>query len=315
MRELHFMHSLYPALEPFSQQHLRVSSVHQVYVEQCGNPQGIPVLFLHGGPGSGCNERHRRFFDPYIYHIILFDQRGCGRSRPQGETANNTTFDLVSDMEMIRLELGVKQWLICGGSWGATLGVVYAQQHPKQVSGMILRGIFLGRQQDIDWVYRDNGAAKMFPQLWNELVAELPSSQRAMPLITIYQWLIGNDLQKKHNIYHKLQQWEAALLNIEYQRSSEINANPAIIQLYYSLNHCFIDAQPILDQIDVIRHIPTEIIQGRDDLVCPLAQARQLSQQWSQVNLNIVDKAGHLASDPLIMNALISATINFSKAQ
>ena len=199
------MLSLYPAIEPFQHYYLSVANAaiinettaqtHQLYVEQCGNPDGIPVIFLHGGPGSGCRPSHRCFFDPALYHIILFDQRGCGRSRPKGLLKHNTTGHLVEDIELIRQHLGIEKWLVFGGSWGTTLALTYAQRFADKVAGLILRGIFLARQQDIDWFYSENGAAKTYPEAWRYLVEHLPISQQAEPISAIYQQLSSTDNQ------------------------------------------------------------------------------------------------------------------------
>ena len=312
-----FLHSLYPEIEPFSQQYLEVSPLHQLYIEQCGNEQGIPVVFLHGGPGSGCREQHRCYFDPSIYHIILFDQRGCGRSKPQGELNENNTSALVEDIETIRNHLGINQWLVFGGSWGATLGLVYAVQYPKQVLGMILRGIFLGRPQDIDWVYSHKGAAQIFPEAWKSFVDKLPIERQQKPLEATYQQLINNNEQISRDAYNRLQQWESAILNIQPcispSKGETINKNPSIIQLYYSLNHCFISQNPIIEQMNRVCDIPMQIIQGRYDFVCPVEQAWQLSEHCPQAKFTVIDMAGHLANEPLMVDALIEATSSFSK--
>jgi proline iminopeptidase len=310
-----FLHSLYPKIEPFDQQHLNRGSLHQIYIEQCGNKNGIPVVFLHGGPGAGCNEQHRCYFDPAIYHIILFDQRGCGRSIPKGELSENNTAALVEDVDAIREHLGISQWLIFGGSWGATLGLIYAQNYPQNVSGMILRGVFLGRPQDIDWAYSSRGAAQLLPQAWHNLVESLPFELQQKPLQHIYQQLINSDEAISRDMFFKLQQWESAILNIQpYQPPGEdatINKNPAIIQIHYSVNNCFIDQNPILKQIDKVRDIPMQIIHGQYDFVCPVEQAWLLSHYCPKAKINVIDTAGHLASEPLIIDALIVATIAF----
>ncbi|KGJ86941.1 prolyl aminopeptidase [Colwellia psychrerythraea] len=311
------LHSLYPDIKPFSQQYLEVSPLHQLYIEQCGNEQGIPVVFLHGGPGSGCREQHRCYFDPAIYHIILFDQRGCGRSKPQGELKENNTIALVEDINVIRKHLGISQWLVFGGSWGATLALLYAKQYPTQVLGMILRGVFLGRPQDINWVYSNNGAAKIYPEAWQAFVEELPLHQQQTPLKAIYQQLISSDEQISRNAYNRLQQWESAILNIQpsppASKGDAINKYPSIIQLHYSINHCFIEQSPILEQIYRIGDIPINIIQGRFDFVCPVEQAWQLAYHCPQSTLTVIDEAGHLANEPLMINALVEATRSFAK--
>lgn len=332
------MLSLYPAIEPFNHYHLTVTNdaltdtlkdessaaEHHIYVEQCGNPLGIPVVFLHGGPGSGCRPSHRCFFDPNLYHIILFDQRGCGRSRPYGSLVNNTTANIIQDMEVIRQHLGIKKWLVFGGSWGATLGLCYAHHFPEQVSGLILRGVFLAREQDIDWVYSNKGAAKIFPDAWHNLINDLPLSQQAQPLSAIYQQLTDENLKISNAIFNKIQHWEASLIywqeSLGFEENSkesnsieESDKTPAIIQLHYSLNQCFIAKEPLLKHIETIRHIPTKIIHGRFDMVCPVEQAWQLKEYWPEAKLSIIEMAGHVANEPKIINALIKATNDFAK--
>ncbi len=322
------MLALYPAIEPFSHYHLTMANnegvnkddeiTHQIYVEQCGNPLGIPVVFLHGGPGSGCRPSHRCFFDPQFYHIILFDQRGCGRSRPYGSLKKNTTSDLVQDMEAIRQHIGIKKWLVFGGSWGSTLGIYYAQHFPEHVSALILRGVFLAREQDIDWVYSANGAANVFPDAWHQLVKNLPLTQQIKPLSFFYQQLTSDDVKASMATFNKLQRWEAHLISLREPLAlvediiNESAKVPSIIQLYYSMHQCFIAKEPLLEHIDAIRHIPTIIIHGRFDMVCPLEQAWQLKTHWPQAELTIVEMAGHVASEAKIIDALVKATDAFA---
>jgi len=322
------MLALYPDIEPFSHYHLTITNnvlankddeiTHHIYVEQCGNPLGIPVVFLHGGPGSGCRPLHRCYFDPQLYHIILFDQRGCGRSRPYGALKQNTTFDLIQDMEVIRQHIGIEKWLVFGGSWGATLGMYYAQHFPEYVSGLILRGVFLARNQDIDWVYSANGAAKIFPDAWHQLVKNLPLAQQDKPLVFFYQQLISDDNNLAMTAFNNLQRWEAHLISLREPLAllaDTINESakiPSIIQLYYSMNQCFIAKEPLLENIDIIRHIPTQIIHGRYDMVCPLEQAWQLKIHWPQAELTIVEMAGHVANEPKLIDALVKATNAFA---
>lgn len=333
-----YMLSLYPAIEPFGHFYLPVannlasqtltndtisnncsSQTHQLYVEQCGNPDGIPVIFLHGGPGSGCRPSHRCFFDPALYHIILFDQRGCGRSRPKGLLKHNTTGHLVEDIELIRQHLGIEKWLVFGGSWGTTLALTYAQRFADKVAGLILRGIFLARQQDIDWFYSENGAAKTYPEAWRYLVEHLPISQQAQPISAIYQQLSSTDNACSNAMLKRIQFWEASLvywqkrLTLDDISITEDEKTSAIIQLFYSMNQCFIEQAPILEHIDSIRHIPTKIIHGRHDMVCSVEQAWLLKQCWPEAELSIIEMAGHVASEPKIISALVKATNDFAK--
>ena len=323
------MLSLYPAIEPFQHYYLSVANAaiinettaqtHQLYVEQCGNPDGIPVIFLHGGPGSGCRPSHRCFFDPALYHIILFDQRGCGRSRPKGLLKHNTTGHLVEDIELIRQHLGIEKWLVFGGSWGTTLALTYAQRFADKVAGLILRGIFLASQQDIDWFYSENGAAKTYPEAWRYLVEHLPISQQAEPISAIYQQLSSDNSQPSNGMLKRIQFWEASLvywqklLTLDDISITEDEKTSAIIQLFYSMNQCFIEQAPILEHIDKIRHIPTTIIHGRQDMVCPVEQAWLLKQCWPEAELSIIEMAGHVASEPKIISALVKATNDFAK--
>ena len=315
---------LYPDIEPYTTHLLDMEPLanklcHQVHIEECGNPQGIPVVFLHGGPGSGCRPSHRCYFDPEIYRIILFDQRGCGQSLPHGELENNTTQYLIADMETIRQYLNIDRWLIFGGSWGATLGLVYAQHYPENVLAMILRGVFLGRQQDIDWVYAQGGASKLFPEAWQRLVEHLPKSEQQAPLSTYYQQLTGPDELHQMAAAKTLQAWESTIVTLrdhEYQYDKTKVPSPLAhsrIQLHYALNKCFLADTPILNNIDTIRDIPTIIIHGRYDIVCPIQQTWELHQNWPEAELNIIPMAGHAAGEPALVHALITATRTLAK--
>jgi proline iminopeptidase len=233
-------------------------------------------------------------------------------------------------MEAIRQHIGIEQWLVFGGSWGTTLGLYYAHHFAERVSGLILRGVFLAREQDIDWVYAENGAAKIFPDAWDNLVEELPLSQQAQPLSEIYQQLTGDDTKLSNDIFNKLEHWESSLIywqetlsfepnvidnsigNSVESSKNEDNKVPSIIQLYYSLNHCFIAKEPLLDLVQTIRHIPTKIIHGRHDMVCPLQQAWQLKRHWPEAELSIIEMAGHVVNEPKIIDALVKATDDFA---
>lgn len=318
------MTPLYPEIEPYLTHQLEMEPLkngqcHQVYVEECGNPNGIPVVFLHGGPGSGCRPSHRRYFDPTIYRIVLFDQRGCGRSLPRGELENNTMSFLIADMETIRQHLKIDRWVIFGGSWGSTLGLCYAQQHPNVVLAMILRGIFLGRQQDIDWVYTESGASQLFPDAWQQLVKSLSKADQASPLNAFYQQLTAPDEVHQMATANLLQTWESTILTLrdhEYQPDLTQDPSPLAhsrVQLHYCLAECFIADNPILNNIDIIRAIPTIIVQGRYDIVCPTQQAWELHQAWPEAELDIIPMAGHSAGEPALISALIRATYNTAK--
>ncbi len=318
------MITLYPDIAPYSTHLIDMEPLsngycHQVYVEECGNPDGIPVVFLHGGPGSGCRPSHRCYFDPELYRIILFDQRGCGRSLPHGELENNTLDYLIADMETVRQTLEVDRWLIFGGSWGATLGLVYARHHPKNVLAMILRGVFLGRQQDIDWVYAEGGASKLFPDAWQNLVELLPQNAQKHPLKAYYQQLTGHDELQQMTAAKTLGAWESTIVTLrdhEYQHDETRTPGPLAhsrIQLHFALNECFLSESPILNNIDIIRDIPTTIIHGRYDIVCPIQQTWELHQHWPESQLHIIPMAGHAAGEPALVDALINATRDMAK--
>jgi len=318
------MTPLYPEIEPYAVHNIAMETLnsgrqHQVYVEECGNPNGIPIVFLHGGPGSGCRPSHRRFFNPELYRIILFDQRGCGRSKPHGELENNTTRYLISDMETIRQQLGVEKWLIFGGSWGTTLGISYAQKYPHVVSAMILRGVFLGRKQDIDWVYAEGGASKLFPDAWQHLVEDLPAAEQAHPLKAYYQLLTDPDELKQMSAAKTLEAWESTIVTLrdhEYIYDDTKETGPLAhsrIQLHFATNECFLEEQPLLDNIQPIRDIPTVIIHGRYDIVCPVQQSWELHEAWPETELNIVAKSGHAAGEPALIDALVNATDGLAK--
>ncbi|MFT7414170.1 MAG: proline iminopeptidase [Methylophagaceae bacterium] len=313
------MTPLYPEIEPYNTHQLEMELLsnglrHQVYVEECGNPNGIPVVFLHGGPGSGCRPSHRCYFDPDLYRIILFDQRGCGRSLPHGELDNNNTSFLIADMETIRQHLNIDRWVIFGGSWGSTLGLCYAQRHPEGVLAMLLRGIFLGRQQDIDWVYAEGGASRLFPDAWHQLVKNLPEADQSSPLKTYYQQLTASDQLHQMAAAKLLQAWEGTIVTLrDHEHQPDVMQEPSPlahsrIQLHFALSECFIADMPILDNIDTIRAIPTTIIQGRYDIVCPTQQAWELQQAWPEAELDIIPMAGHAAGEPALISALIHAT-------
>jgi len=313
------MLALYPDIEPyqthlFSRETLSHGGQHQIYVEECGNPNGIPVIFLHGGPGSGCRPQHRRYFDPKKYRIILFDQRGCGRSLPSGELENNTILFLIADMDYIRDKLGIDKWVLFGGSWGATLALAYARDYPQTVMSMILRGTFLGRQQDIDWVYAEGGASKLFPDAWQQLVAELPAASKKRPLQAYFDKLTDDDEAVQMSAAQTLNLWEGTIVMLrdeEYQADLTQEPGPLAhsrVQLHYALNECFISDRPILDDLDAVKSIPTQVIHGRYDIVCPMQQSWELKQAWPDISLQILPLAGHAAGEPAMINALVNAT-------
>lgn len=309
--------ALYPPIEPYHSQMLEMDAAageqrHQIYIEQCGNPNGIPVVFLHGGPGSGCRPSHRRLFDPRKYRIILFDQRGCGRSTPYGCIKDNTSAYLVADMEQIRQQLKINKWILFGGSWGATLALLYARQYASRVAGLVLRGVFLGRKQDIDWFYDHSGAARFFPLQWRQLMQLLSKEEQAAPLESIYRHLNGQDPVLKLKLKIALESWERQLVTLS-PSSSKAGFDPELlamddsklIQLHYCVHQCFIE-QPILSQPLPLNDVPCHILHGRYDMVCPIEQGWTLYQHNRTFELDIIPLSGHVASEPLMQDALIT---------
>lgn len=304
---------LYPAIKPYRIQHLKVDAVHTLYVEESGSPQGIPAVFLHGGPGGFCSPQNRQFFDPEIYRIILFDQRGCGQSKPHAELIGNTTQDLVADMETLRQALNIESWLTVGGSWGATLALVYAQTHPQRVRGLILRGVFLARQRDMDWFYRD-GANRIFPDAWQRFLTFLPPPQRDNPVCAYYDILTGNNELARMAAAKAWARWEndCALLSLEPDSPSRsldpFNAlSLARIEAHYMQHKCFIEENQLLKRLPAVSHLPAVIIHGRYDMVCPFDQAQSLHTAWPGSVLH-VPTAGHSASEPAIQAGIVRAT-------
>jgi len=309
---------LYPELTPYTSAFLDVtatdnSASHQVYFECCGNPQGIPVIYLHGGPGSACRPNHRRYFDPGKYHVILFDQRGCGRSRPLGELSQNTTQHLIQDMEAIRSQLAISQWIIFGGSWGSTLGLCYARQHANHVLAMVLRGVFLARQQDIEWVYAQHGAAQLFPSQWQALMQCLNPDQQKSPLSAFLLALQSEDMQQRLTMAYALYAWQSSIGRLEQQDDPATLDEAQLvahfkIQLHYALSQCFISDTPVLSDLESLKTIPTHIIQGQYDLVCPTQQAWSLHQALPNSDLTMIHLAGHAANEDSVIDALVSTT-------
>lgn len=308
----------YPSLEPFHSEFLKVSDLHTLYIEQSGNRNGRPIIFLHGGPGGGCNADHRRFFDPAHYHIILFDQRGAGRSTPAAELKENTTWDLVADIEKIRLHLKIKNWIVFGGSWGSTLALAYAITYPQTVKGLILRGIFLCRPSEIKWFYQE-GASQIFPDAWDKYENHIPKEERNDFVAAYYKRLTDDNPQTRLNAARIWSQWEAATSrlivdpqSIEDFEEPTLALQFARIECHYFINNSFFESPNFLiENISKIKHIPTSIVQGRYDVVCPMRSAWDLHQAWPESKLNIVADAGHAAAEPGIRSALIECTKAF----
>jgi proline iminopeptidase len=314
--------AVYPPLEPFRTGELRVSSLHTLYYEECGVPDGQPVIFLHGGPGGGCNDGHRRFFDPQRYRIILFDQRGCGRSTPFASLEENTTWHLVSDIEALRTHLGIKSWSVFGGSWGSTLALAYAQSHPASVSSLVLRGIFLLRPSELDWYYEKRGGAEMvFPDAFEDYAAPVAAAlERGESLISAYRALLtGDDEAKRLEAAGAWTRWEMRTSSLRVKEEDVAKADDAQFALPFARieNHFFANKgwfeseMQLLENVDKIRHIPAVIVQGRYDVVCPMRSAWDLHRAWPEAKLVVVADAGHSANEPGISAALCDATDSF----
>jgi len=296
--------------------HLRVSDQHILYVEQSGNLTGIPVVYLHGGPGAGCGPLTRGLFDPEKYHILQYDQRGCGQSTPHGSIENNTSWDLVDDLEIIRKHFGIEKWLVCGGSWGSTLALLYAQKYPTPVTGLILRGLFLGRQKEDDWLYK-NGASELFPDTWEQFVGFIPKNERSNIVNAYYQRLTGNNKQLQLAAARAWCDWEMSIISLKNQEDENLTDKSCIamatIGTHFFVNRFFLSHDnQILDDIDKIRHIPTIMVQGRYDIITPVTTAWDIKKHWPQVKLNIVPDAGHAVSEPETFKAIAEAAELFS---
>jgi proline iminopeptidase len=310
---------LYPALEAFDSFQLPVSDLHSLHVEQSGNPQGKPVVFVHGGPGGGCDAKHRRFFDPARYRIILFDQRGCGRSTPHACLEENTTWHLVEDMERIRERLGVERWMVFGGSWGSTLGLAYAEKHPERVTEMVLRGIFLLRKREIDWFYQE-GTSRMFPEAWDLYLNTIPEAERGDLLGAYHRRLTDPDPAVRIAAARAWSTWEGRtsclLPNAELvdKMGADLYATAfARIECHYFMNRGFFEHDDqLLRDAHRLADIPGVIVQGRYDVVCPAESAWALHKAWPTARLRIVDDAGHSAYEPGIASELVAATDAFA---
>ena len=314
------MRTLYDAIEPYDSGHLSVSAVHELYYEQCGNPKGKPVVFLHGGPGAGLIPDYRRFFDPEAYRVILFEQRGAGRSKPHASLDDNTTWHLVEDIEKIREHFGVEQWQVFGGSWGSTLALAYAETHPETVSALVLRGIFLCRPKEIRWFYEDcQGASAIFPETWEQYVRIIPEAERGDMIRAYYRRLTSDDASVRLEAAQAWSVWEASALRLlPDQKMIDDFSEPdmatalARIECHYFVNNCFFDTDNyLLEHVNRIRHIPAVIVHGRYDIVCPVMNAWDLHRAWPEATLKIIPDAGHAATEPGIADALVQATDSF----
>ena len=307
--------TLYPPIEPYDRGTLAVDPPHVLYYEQCGNPKGEPVVFVHGGPGGGLDPKYRRFFDPKHYRIVLFDQRGCGKSTPHADLTNNTTWHLVADMEAIRAKLGIERWQVFGGSWGSTLALAYAEKHAKRVTGLVLRGIFLLRKREIDWFYQD-GANHLFPDAWEHYLAPIPKSERKDMVKAYYKRLTSRNAKVRLAAAKAWSIWEGSTSTLFHDAGMVARTGAddfaiafARIECHYFINKGFFkhDDQ-LLRDAKKIRHIPGVIVQGRYDVVCPAESAWALHRAWPEADLRIVPDAGHAAMEPGTLHELVSAT-------
>jgi proline iminopeptidase len=313
------MRQLYPPIEPYSQGWLPVSSRHTLYFEQSGNPKGKPIVFLHGGPGGGTEPLYRRFFDPLRWRIVLFDQRGCGKSTPYASLEENTTWDLVADIETLRTHLGITRWSVFGGSWGSTLALAYSQTHPDACRELILRGIFMLRQKEIDWFYQ-GGASFIYPDAWAHYLAAIPPQEHADLLQAYYKRLTSSDIAERQAAARAWSVWEGStsklisdpsLLN-RFSQDSFAEAF-ARIECHYFVNKGFFSSDDqLLQNVDRIRHLPATIVQGRYDVVCPMVSAWELHQAWPEADWIVAPDAGHSATEPGILNALVAATDHYA---
>jgi proline iminopeptidase len=309
----------YPPIEPYETGFLSVGSGHNLYWEESGNPKGLPVLFLHGGPGSGTDSGHRCFFDPMKYRIVLMDQRGCGKSTPHSSLIDNTTWHLVSDIEKLREHLGIEKWVVFGGSWGSTLALSYAETHPGAVLGLILRGIFLGRTKELHWFYQ-HGAHHLFPDQWEKYVAPIPENERGDLLAAYYQRLTSSDPEVRKKAALAFSGWEGAALRLLFDPAlfasftQEDHADAvARIECHYFIHRCFFKSDNwLIENARSIQHIPTVMIHGRYDIVCPLENAWDLHRALPHAHFEIIPDAGHAASEPGILDALMRATDRFA---
>jgi proline iminopeptidase len=305
------MQSLYPQIKPYARHTLSVEEPHLLYVDESGQADGLPVLFVHGGPGAGCDALSRRFFDPELYRIVTFDQRGCGRSMPHASLQNNTTADLIADMERIREHLGIEKWVLFGGSWGSTLSLAYAQAHPERVLALILRGIFLCRPQDFHWFYQE-GASRMFPDYWEDYLAPIPASERGDLMQAFHKRLTGDDEIAQMQAARAWSMWEGRTASLRpnpqlVERFHERALSIARIECHYFVNDAFLEPDQLLRDMPKIAHLPGIIVHGRYDVICPLDNAWALHQAWPNSELQIIRDAGHAASEPGIADALVRA--------
>jgi proline iminopeptidase len=313
------MRVLYPPSAPYQQGKLPVSDLHTLYFEQVGNPEGRPIVFLHGGPGGGIEPIYRQYFDPKLWRVVLFDQRGCGQSTPHAELRENTTWDLVADIERLRVHLGIERWTVFGGSWGSALALAYSQTHPERCTGLILRGIFMLRRKELLWFYQE-GASYIFPEAWEGFLAPIPAEERHDLLSAYHKRLTSPDKQVKIQAAHAWSRWEAATCKlypdqdlIEKFTNDKFAEAFACIENHYFIQGGFFEQdEQLLRDVDKIRHIPAVIVQGRYDAICPFVSAWELHRAWPESQLIVVPDAGHSMTEPAICSALLEATDRFA---
>lgn len=314
------MQNLYPEIQPYATGELRVSSLHTMFYEEVGNPKGKPALFLHGGPGVGIMPNYRRFFDPDFYHVVLPDQRGAGRSTPHAELKENTTWDIVEDLEKLRAHMGVDKWIVMGGSWGSTLGLCYAMKYPQSILGLILRGVFLARPFELVWLHhRDGGAHRVFPDEWERYTAILPENRRDNPVTAYYEILTTGDENARKEAASAWTRWEASTMNLvpdepAIRRMMVEGTALAIsrIECHFTHHNFFMHSDnELLDGAKTIAHIPTRIVQGRHDIICPPISAWDLHRALPKSELRIVPDGAHSPMDPGMIHQLVTASEDF----
>jgi proline iminopeptidase len=310
---------LYPEIQPYRTGYLQVSPEHSIYFEESGNPAGKPAVFLHGGPGGGTSPRQRRFFDPARYRIVLFDQRGCGKSRPHASLHDNTTWHLVADIEALRKHLGIASWLVFGGSWGSTLALAYAEKHPDHVTALVLRGIFLLRRWELEWFYQ-RGASLFFPEAFHAYLAPIPPAERGDLIAAYHKRLVSENATVRQEAARAWSVWEASTAHLlqdkEYIAScagDEFSLAFARIECHYFVNGGFLEREnQLIEDVVKIQKLPAVIVQGRYDVICPAQSAWELARAWPEADLRIVPDAGHAAFEPGIVHELVAATDRFA---
>lgn len=307
--------TLYPAITPYATGRLDVGDGHELYYEEVGNPKGVPVVFLHGGPGGGLSDAYRQFFDPHKWRVILFDQRGAGNSTPFSNLDHNDTWSLVSDIEKLREKLGIASWTVFGGSWGATLAIAYAESHPDRVTGLVLRGIFLGRPSELDWLYKKGGASQLFPDSWQRFEDAIPQNERGDLARAYYKRLTGDDASERKRVAIAWTQWETAISKFytDWNAVKSVEEDPkadafARIEAHYMIHDLWLKKDQLLKDAARIADIPTIIVQGRYDTVCPATSAWDLHSRLRRAALVLVPDSGHSSMEPGTVSALVEAT-------